>query len=58
MVVTLIIMRFYGTNFKLVAYTRNVKIIMAEALILLFKGDLQRLRVHISLSETEEFRYF
>lgn len=51
-------MRFYGTNFKLVAYTRNVKIIMAEALILLFKGDLQRLRVHISLSETEEFRYF
>lgn len=58
MVVTLIIMRFYGTNFKLVAYTLNVKIIMAEALILLFKGDLQRLRVHISLSETEEFRYF
>lgn len=51
-------MRFYGTNFKLVAYTLNVKIIVAEALILLFKGDLQRLRVHISLSVTEEFRYF
>lgn len=35
-------------NFKLVLYMLNVKIIMAEALMLLFKGNLEKFQAQIS----------
>lgn len=37
------------TAFKLVPYTLNAKIIMAEALMYLFIGNLETLQVQISL---------